>query len=143
MKIIIALAAAFSVQAFACPNLTGSYTCDYGNGQTEQMTISQEERNGVTFYKYNNDEFAADGTVYPLQDSAELKQGTFKAWCESTILKNQIMGKYYNNGSYFGDLDMTMDLTLNNGNLSQVAKGSLKSANGDYPINQTVTCNKN
>lgn len=143
VRIIATLAALFSVQAFACPNLTGSYTCNYGNGQSEQISVSQREANGITYYSYNNDEFAADGSVVPLQDSADLKQATFKAWCENTTLKNQIMGKYYNNGTYFGDLNMVIDITSANGNLQQNATGNLKGSQGDYPINNSVTCTKN
>lgn len=137
----IILAAAFvSASAFACPDLTGNYTCTYGNGQTEDVAITQEVREGVTYFKYNNDEFAADGREYTLADSAELKEGKFSAWCEDVTLKNKIVGKYYNNGSYFGDLTMIVDITKSGTSINQAVNGSLKSSNGEYPINQTVTC---
>jgi hypothetical protein len=141
LRIITVLAALFSVTAMACPDLTGAFTCTYSDGSTEVMNIKYRTENGISYYTYGSDEFAADGTVYPLADSDNLKSGTFSAMCSDDItLKNNIKGEYYYQGSDYGPLDMTINYSMDNGNLKQVASGTLK---GSAFPDQTATCTKN
>ncbi|MGE4133701.1 MAG: hypothetical protein AB7F86_18840 [Bdellovibrionales bacterium] len=140
MRKALVLIAAFSLQAWACPDLTGNFTCTYQNGSSEIISISQAEKAGVTVYNYNGSEIPADNVVYNLPDDETLKESTFRAWCEGASLKGNIVGKYYNQGSYFGDLDMVLDLSLAGSDLHSVTTGTLKSASGDYPLDGEVTC---
>lgn len=126
--------------AFACPELTGSYTCTYQDGTSEVVSISQENKDGVTVYNYNGSSIPADNTAYPIPDDQTLKQATFRAWCDGASLKGNIVGKYYNNGALFGDLDMTLDLSLDGTNLKSVTTGTLTNSGGTYPLDGQVTC---
>ncbi len=144
MRILASLALLFSVQAFACPNLTGSFTCTYQDGSSETVTISQADKAGVTVYNYNGSDIPADNMTYQIPDDESLKQATFRAWCENESLKGNIVGKYYNNGSYFGDLNMVLDLALEGNNLKSTTSGSLVDTSGkSYPLDGTTTCVRN
>lgn len=143
MRTLAALLLLVSANAFACPELTGSYTCTYQDGSSENVTISQEDKSGVTVYNYNGSSIPADNQVYPIPDDQTLKNATFRAWCENASLKGNIVGKYYNNGSEFGDLDMVMDLSLDGTNLKNVTTGTLKNSGGTYPLDGSVVCTRN
>lgn len=143
MRKLAALALLFSAQAFACPDLTGAYTCKYQDGSSEVVTISQESKAGVTVYNYNGSSIPADNVVYPMPDDQNLRSATFRAWCENASLKGNILGKYYNEGNYFGDLDMTLDLSLDGTNLKSVTTGTIKNSGGTYPLDGQVVCTRN
>jgi hypothetical protein len=144
MRSIIALALAFSAQAYACPSLTGNFTCTYQDGSRDTVSISQEMKDGITTYSYNGGLIQADNVARPIQDEEEIREATLRAWCDdATTLKAQMLGKYYNNGSYFGDLTINLFLSMEGANLKQVTDGNLKSANGDYPIQGQVVCTPN
>lgn len=141
MRKLALVALAFSVQAFACPELTGTFTCTYSDGTSETMAISQQVVNGVTVYNYNGTEIRADNQIYPVPEDETLKEGTFRAWCEDAVtLKGEMKGKYYNGGSYFGDLVMNLAFSKAGSDLKQVTTGNLKNGGGDYPLNSEVTC---
>lgn len=144
MRAFALLALLFSAQAFACPALTGTFTCNYQDGSSEIVSISQAEKSGVMVYNYNGSEIPADNVVYPMPDDESVRQGTFRAWCDGLTLKGNIVGKYYNQGNYFGDLDMTLNLSLEGNNLKSVTTGTLKDTGGNvYPLDGQVVCNRN
>lgn len=146
MQKMALIALLFSAQAFACPDLSGSYTCTYQDGSSEMVTISQDSKNGVTVYDYNGSQIPADNQTYRIPDDQTLKQGTFRAWCDSndpTLLKSQLTGKYYSEGSYFGDLIMDMTFSIQGRDLKQVTQGVLKNSGGDYPLNSELVCVRN
>lgn len=143
MRTLAALLLAFSAQAYACPNLTGTYTCTYQDGSTEVVSISQEQKNGVTVYNYNGSPMPADNKAYPMPDDQTLRESTFRAWCEGEVLKGNLIGKYYNEGSYFGDLNLLLDITKQGTDLKQVSAGSLKNSGGEYPIEGEIVCTIN
>jgi hypothetical protein len=140
-----AIALLFSVQAYACPQLTGAYTCTYQDGSKEVVTIAQnKDANNVDVYNYNGSTILTDNVAYPIPDDQQLKQGTFRAWCaDDTTLQTQVVGKYYQQGNYFGDLTMNLNLSLKGTDLHQVTIGSLKNTGGEYPLNGDVTCTHN
>lgn len=106
--------------------------------------MSQADKNGVTVYNYNGSEIPADNVTYPVPDDQNLRNSTFRAWCEGDMLKGNIVGKYYDNGAEFGDLDMVLSLSLDGNNLKNVTTGNLKGKDGNvYPINADVTCTRN
>ncbi len=141
LRILTVLSAAFSVQAFACPNLTGNFTCSMPDGSTQVMDISSRMEGAVTYYKVSGDEFPADGSVLKLADSQELKNGTFSATCMAdTTLSTNIKGEYFNSGKDYGPLDLNINYSMAGENLQFVTDGTL---NAKTIPAQTVTCNKN
>jgi hypothetical protein len=144
MRTIAALALVFSAQAFACPNLTGNYTCTYQNGTSETMAVTQSAKGTVTVYNINGSEMPADAQSYQVPDDDNLKQGTFKAWCDDDVtLKGLLVGKYYNAGEYYGDLTMNLGWSLQGTDLKQSSNGQIVNTGGTYPITQDTVCTKN
>lgn len=142
---LAAIALLFSVQAYACPELTGTYTCTYNDGSKEVISISQTtDRNGLTIYNYDGSEIPADNKHYVVPDDQTLKEGTFRAWCEDNVsLKTQLLGKYYQDGGYYGDLTLNVDFSLNGRELRQVTSGSVKNTGGQFPLSGNTTCVRN
>jgi hypothetical protein len=144
MRKLAALALLFSAQAFACPNLAGTYTCTYQDNSSEQVVISQELKDGVTVYTHNGSQIPADNVAYPVPDDASLHDATFRAWCADDLtLSANLVGKYWQDGQYFGDLNMTSNFTLSGTDLKQVTTGTLKNQGGEYPLNSDMTCVRN
>jgi hypothetical protein len=146
MRILAALALLVSTSAFACPELSGSYTCTYQDGSNEVINISQENKDGVIVYYYNGSAIPADNQAYPIPDDDNLKSGTFRAWCDeqnSGALNAQVLGKYYQQGQYYGDLTLNMAYMLDGQNLKENVTGSLKGAAGEQPIDSSMVCTRN
>ena len=120
MKMTAFLAMLLSANAWACPNLTGTYTCKYQDGSTEVVTFSQENKAGVETYNYKGSAFLADNVARQMPDDDTLKKSTFRAWCEGDKLKTRLTGQYYTNGTYYGQLTLTATLTKNGFDLEMI-----------------------
>lgn len=143
MRSLAIIALLFSAQAFACPELTGSYTCTYQDGSSELMTISQSNKDGVTVYVANGSEIPADNQPHALQDDASLRDATFRAWCNGTAsLDAQLLGKYYQENAYYGDLTLNTSFSIVGTDLKQVTTGTLVNEGGSYPLNSEMTCKR-
>jgi len=143
LKVLVGLL--LSAQAYACPNLTGEFTCKSQDG-TEVIKISQEVRDGVTVFNYNGSEILANNEAMPFPDDDSIREGTFRTWCEEAnadLVFSQLLGKYYDHGRYFGDLELNLTLSLTENNLKQVTKGTLKSGTRVYPIESETICERN
>lgn len=144
MRILATIALFASVNAWACPELTGSFTCTYQDGSSEVVEMTQELKDGVTTYMYNGSAIPADNVVYQVPDDQTLKQGTFRAWCDDTVtLKAELKGQYYDQGNYFGDLVMNMEFSLAGSDLKSVTTGTLTNSGGQYPLNGETVCTRN
>lgn len=142
MKMLSVLVFLASAQAFACPVLTGTYTCAYQDGSKEKMVISQEVRGGVTQYNINGTTVKADKQVYSLPDSAELKEARTSSWCEQGLLIVALAGKYHDAGQYVGDLTMAYGFSVTGNTLKQEVAGTLKNQEGEQNFENVVTCTK-
>mgnify|MGYP001497371882 CR=1 FL=1 len=142
MRILATLAFLFSAQAFACPQLSGNFTCTYQDGTSEVVAISQSaDKAGVVTYLYNGSEVPADNVTYDIPDDQDIKGGKFRAWCDDDItLKSEMTGKYWNNGSYFGDLVMNISFEMEGTSLKQTTTGSVVNSGGTYPLDNTMVC---
>lgn len=147
MKMILStLAASLFVAgtATACPNLTGNYTCTYQDGSQEQMNLTQEEKNGVTVYMNSGNELIADNQTRQLPEDPSFQNATMRAWCDGEALKMNIIGKLFDQGQYFGDVNAEVSLSLDaKKSLEQVTSGTLKSVQGDFPLDGKTTCVRN
>lgn len=136
----------FSIQALACPDLTGKFNCTYQDGSTQVVTITQAlNKDGVTVYTYNGSALPADNQVYPLKDDQSLKNATYRVWCDPTdanVLQSQLLGQYFSQGSYYGDLTLNMAMTLSGDDLKQTTTGQLKNSGGEYPLNSEEVCQR-
>ena len=143
MKKLAIFALLVSANAWACPNLTGTYTCKYQDGSSEMVTISQENKAGVEIYNYAGSMVTTDNVARPMPDEDNLKKGTFRAWCEGDKLKTKVIGQYYTNGTYYGPLTFAATITKNGFDFKKLTTGNVKSSAGDYPLNSEVTCSFN
>lgn len=150
MKLFLSGFLLVGAQAFACPNLAGTYTCNY-DGQVEALEMSQTETNGVTVYSMRNPNdpndqggsLPADNTTYQLEDSEQFKNATIRGYCEGETFNIAQAGQYYDQGQHIGDIQAVTSMSLMNGNLLQATNGTFKTASGDYPINSQITCTRN
>ena len=99
-NMIIAFATLISINAFACPNLTGHFICkDFDSGAEQDVTMSQSIVNGATVFKLvivaggetDAREYIADGVVRTME-SPEYLNRTEKAFCEGNNLKVEVGG---------------------------------------------------
>lgn len=142
MRALATLALLTSINAWAnCPDLTGAYNCTYRDGTKETITISQENKDGVVIYDYNGSAVPADNQVRQVPDDQTIKQGTFRAWCENGSLKAQMLGKYYQEGQYFGDLTLNMDFVKVGRDLKTTNTGTIKNSAAEYPLESELICN--
>jgi len=132
-----------SAQAFACPNLTGSYTCT-DNGQSQIMTISQANKGTFTDYNVNGQDIVTDNIAHPQPDQDNVKQSTMRAWCnDDATLHLQLLVKYYDNNAPVGDITVNLDISMQAQNLHQVTTGGLAANGQTYPVNSDIVCTKN
>jgi hypothetical protein len=143
VKYAVLILLASATQAFACPELTGNFTCQDERGQPQAVQITQADKNGSTVYMYNGSEILTDNHVYPIPDDDTLKQGTFRGWCDADKVMGQVLGQYYSNGLLYGDLTLNMELSLSGTDLVSHSYGDIKNSTGKQPFDGSVTCKRN
>ncbi len=126
--------------ALACPQLTGTYTCDYGNGP-EMVTIEQNVKSGITEYVVDGAAYLADGQAYA--ESEEGFSGTTTTYCAGQTVSATIVGSLLENGAVVGDINVTTSYTPSATGIDNVSVGQLVYGGQTYPINDTVSCTKN
>lgn len=142
------LAAVFclSASAFACPDLTGTWTCTDFEGKTSQSVVTQEVIENGVLYKIANEkgevqEFPANGVAYTSED-ADFSSTMVSTCVSSALIKTnyKMVGKSYD---FMADVDMTFELadpsTLN---VKAVGFTSNKSGGDKQAINQSSKCVK-
>lgn len=146
MKLILTAIAGLlvSATAWACPDLTGSYTCTYEDGASEVLDISQSSANGVTTFTINGNSIPADGQVYQLPDDAYTKNYTMSYACEGTPAKLALTygGDYYENGAFVATIagknlfskDILGDLLIEDLGAATLADGS------SFPWASSMSC---
>lgn len=141
MKTISFIAALLvSTYAMACPQIAGTYTCDYGDGP-EVLTIQQTVKSGVTEYLLDGDSYLADGQAYAYSD--EGFSGTTTTACAGQTVSSAIVGDLLENGSAVGNLNVTVSYTPSATGLNSTSVGQLVYGGQTYPINDSISCTKN
>jgi len=134
----------FSIRAFACPNLAGSYTCEF-LGYPEDVTVSQQNKNSVIVYTANGYDVPADNQAYKVPDRKELKNATLRAWCNDDVALNfQLLGVAWEDGAPYGDLTVDGTLSKSGKDLQPKMTGKIVKRDGsEQPFNPEVTCKAN
>ena len=108
--------ALLSTSAMACPDLRGFYRCVYSgdSGQESEIIIEyrQDVRGGTTHYSESGNELVADNRERALEELPNFRRPTLRAWCDQDVLRSEYKGQVFLDGSYYGDLSLTMSLTL-------------------------------
>lgn len=136
-----------SAQAWACPNLAGTYTCTSDQG-SNQIVVTQDDKNGVTTYRFNGEAlFITDGQTRRWPDDADIKNISVASSCNgSSALVADVRADVYDSGSYIGNLEMAMTFSnqSENGKLVQKSEGKLVAIDGKtYPVNSESSCDRN
>jgi hypothetical protein len=147
MRKLAAMALIFSIESYACPQLSGEFVCRYPDGSSEKIVLSQTLDGNITVYNVNGSNIVADNKVYPVPDDANVRNAYFRAWCDDTVsLKGHLVGQYFHNNAYYGDLDLNFVYLLVNppaGDLKQVAMGTLTNSSGERSLNSETICARN
>ncbi|MBY0517196.1 MAG: hypothetical protein K2P81_09820 [Bacteriovoracaceae bacterium] len=150
MRSTLALIAFISTSAFACPNLTGSYTvCRSTTGATEgssDVVVTQSVVNGATVYSLtstddetqerSSDSVIADGQVRTISETDSQSGLVIVTSTQASCVGNALVLKTSSSiqGQEIANVNMTVSKSGNT--LSQVVSGQ---AFGQ-PINDTVNC---
>lgn len=146
MKRVTLLALALvGTSAWACPNLAGNYICNV-DGQMQSLMVRQDQANGVTTYYLNHDAVVANGLTEKLPDNGDLKNQTFKAWCDKETLMGALYAEVHAEGEAVAQIDVEMSMSLDEKqNLIQTSKGTFKDLMGNQsePLEESnLVCNR-
>ena len=113
MKIFSLVLFLVSLNAFACPNFAGNYSCKDQN-ETWNMSLTQTEENGVTVYHQvvgdSEGTFIADGVARPHTVEAEGQtiEGTLSTTCLGEAVQIQFLADYQGSPiDYVENMDMS------------------------------------
>ena len=146
MEYLATLTLLFSASSRACPDLTGTYTCEVSSTKKETKVIQQSKKNGVMVYWVNDLEMVTDDKPRFVPENENLRQGTFRVWCDGDIkVKTQLLGKYHNNSGYFGDLTANSEWFMrDDAHLVRYTSGDIRSPDGTVmPFDDEVLCKRN
>lgn len=140
MKSILALGTLMiSVASYACPQLAGTYACNY-DGEVEMTTITQGVQNGVTYYVSDGETILMDGQSKSFQDEGAV--GYYIAQCDGNTAQIQTVADMIENGAIVGNMDTTTDLTPSQTGVVMQTTGQVNYQGQVYPINESVECTR-
>lgn len=138
MKAILILAASlFSVVSYACPQLAGTYACNY-DGQIEVTTINQGVQNGITYYEVDGDVILMDGQPKNFQEVDAV--GYSVAQCNGNVAQLQTVADLIENGAVAGTMNTVSNITADAQGMTMQTMGEVNYGGQLYPINETVSC---
>lgn len=97
MKAIIATIALLgSTAALACGNFAGSFTCTVqDDNYTYGLVVEQQGNRFVITDDEGTDEFIADGTNRRLPDDTNMRNASYVATCQSSLVNLVMTGEIY------------------------------------------------
>lgn len=130
----------FCLQASACPDLTGRYTCN-GNDISESLVITQEVSDTLKVI-VNDAEILVDGKSYPMTGDPSLRNASIRSWCEDKAIKSQMTGELYEADQKIGDVETTIEYVLGEDGIVEMTSSRVKTAAGESPTESTLTCTR-
>jgi hypothetical protein len=140
-KFIIALISLSAVQAFACPDLAGNYTCTYSDGTSEATEFTQSTTNGVTTYNLGVQEVIADGAPHPVKE--EDIDGSYTATCTTDAVSTVLTGDILDAGQAVAKVNVTLKVQKNRTGLAIGQTGEISVGADVIPVDDSATCTKN
>ena len=142
-KFLVAAISAMSIGAWACPDLSGTYTCD-----GEELAVETFELNGVNYLEFNaNGALPADGKWLDLPDSETEKNAKIRLTCgnkapygDSYVLDYE--ADLYDAGTNVAALDVEIFFHKDGETLKQSVVGKAKGSWGEQPVNEVTVCTK-
>lgn len=134
MKIFSFVLFLASINAFACPNLAGSYNCKYEN-ETWDMSIRQTEENGVTSYHQTMGDgegtYIADGVARPASGvvGEDIIEGTLSTTCSDSSIIIQFLADYRGSALDFTEMVNPADGVLQITDITKLGNEVVDTAN--------------
>jgi|GEM_PF-2069919 len=130
----------FCLQAQACPDLTGQYTCTDSDG-SETLTITQEVSDTLKVI-VNDTEIIVDSKSYPMTGDPTMKNASIRSWCDDKAIKSQMTGDLYNGDEKTGYVETMVQYILAEDGLIEVRSSKVKTEGGETPTESTLTCTR-
>lgn len=140
--ITVICAAVFSLAAWSCPQLEGTYRCRV-NGKVTDTIITQDLRNGVWTFVVTNDattlDVVADGKNYNVSDLGEIRNASYRASCNSQQLTINASGDVYSGTRFIGKGTSVMDFSKQRNSDNLIARTTVSMGGFRLPT-ETVNC---
>ncbi len=139
---IISALVGFSVQLWACPDLTGTYVCG-----GEDVAVETFELDGVNYLEFNGNSLPADGQWLSIPDSETERNAKIRLSCgNSQDYGDHYLLDYeadlYDQGQKFAFLDAEVYIHKTGEDLTQTTTGSAKGTWGEQPLHEVMVCTK-
>lgn len=137
---------AYSANALACPNLSGTFECRSSGGMPYDVTVTQSVQNGVTTYEMTGDDshdiMIADGRSHDYEsDNGKLRNGTYRAVCRADQVDQHMEAELFNEDGKWGDMVADVEYSRGEaGSLVAVTDGEIKYELGNFPIDSRMEC---
>lgn len=141
MKVYISAVLFFSSwPALACPDLSGTYSCEYIK-QSEIITVIQEMASGVQIYNIGGTPYIVDGEAHPFTDQDV--SGVYTATCSDSAVKIDISIESYDaEMNDFVRIDGQMNFSSSPKGYVQVLMGMARYRNIRGPVYEVNSCKK-
>lgn len=101
MKFLIGALLLVTTQAFACPDISGSFTCKYRNRISERE-ITKTETGFIVIADGAEQEYKTDGSITSLPENDSLKDAKFSSVCEGDTFVVNFTGTLMYEGAEIG-----------------------------------------
>lgn len=144
MKSVLLLVSLFSVQAFACPNFAGTYTCQNEDGMNETMVLTQKAIPGGMRYTSTvngvSEDMDADGKPH-VADPSEPKV-TYVAKCNGAKVNSVVTGPLEEEGQVVGSMKIVSDHFMSGNKLVTKSKMTINYGSDVYEQEEESACVK-
>lgn len=125
--------------AYACPNLSGTFTCKTGE-VIETLVVTQEE--GQNSVIVDTVQLLADDIAHPFSEDPSFRNAFERISCTDSVFRKHITGDYYQGDLKIGELDSTVEYSLVNNNLVETTTGKMSNILGEVPLDNRMVCER-
>lgn len=132
----------FGLQAKACPDLSGQYTCTSDDlTETESLVVTQET-SPVLKVTVNGSEMLLDNKNYPMTGDPTLRNANIRSWCADNAVKSEVTGDFYDNDKKIGDIDTLTSYSLIGDSFIETVTGRIRNPAGETPLDNRLLCTR-
>lgn len=131
-----------STIALACPHLAGNYVCPTDSGKNETLQVTENFTGQFPTYEFNGSQLIVDGVPHALSGDSTMRNGMFRATCDSVSLISEMSGQYFEGEKKLGEFKTTATTIVKSDALVETVTGIMTNAEGTLPINDQSVCNR-
>ena len=141
------LLAAVIFSAWACPDLTGTYSCPDGEGGSDITTVTQAVNGLSTTYYVNDEVYEADGVTRDFimqdDDGEFIVRGTRNVSCAGAMLRTHEIADTFFNNNKLGTHNVLIDVRKDSAaNIIASFRGWAQFGDKKEAINETNVCTR-